>query len=235
MILIFLRRINCYMKKRFFAKLFLLSILFSLVSCFDIIEEISLKDDGSGEMILTANLSKSKTKIASLMLLDSVNGHKVPDRAEIEKSLNEAVKYLEEQNGISNVTKKADFTNYIFAIQCDFASVENINTILSELASKNNMGVLNTSYKFSKSERKLVKNYTQNAKLKTEFVKLSDDDKKVFDDAYYTYIYRFNNEIESFSNKNAKVSKSKKAIMQKTLLLDLINGTSNVNNQIKTK
>lgn len=219
----------------FLRRLSLFFLLFSLVSCFDFIEEINVNNDGSGEITLTANLSKSRTKIASLMLLDSINGYAVPDKKEIAAQLDKTVKYLQEQNGISNVAKKADFTNFIFSISCNFQSVENINTIIASVFKENNLGTLSTTYTFNKKEKEFSKKYTFNPKFKSEYGKLSDENKEVFDQAFYTCIFRFNDEIESFSNKQSKLSKSKKAIMQKTPFLDLINGKINITNSIKTK
>ena len=46
----------------------------TLSSCFQIIEEITMRNDGTGDVLLTINLSQSKTKVATVMLLDSVQG-----------------------------------------------------------------------------------------------------------------------------------------------------------------
>ncbi len=83
--------------------------IISCSSCFEFIEEINLNNDGSGVMQLTLNLSQSKSKVASIMLLDSIHHYKVPDKQEIQKKMNEAVAYLRKQNGISDVKDNIDF------------------------------------------------------------------------------------------------------------------------------
>ena len=105
--------------KRSFINIGFILLMFTLNSCFDVLEEINLNEDGSGEMTLTFNLSKSKTKISSLRLLDSVNGYKVPNEDDLEAFLDEAVSYLKKEDGISNIQKKSfghDHLSYFIII-----------------------------------------------------------------------------------------------------------------------
>ena len=57
----------------------------------------------------------------------------------------------------------------------------------------------------------------------------------MFDDASYTVIYRFENQVTSQNNQKAKVSKSKKAVMQRVSAMDVINGTGDFSTQILLK
>ena len=211
----------------------LLCLLLSLSSCFDFIEELNLNDDGSGSMTLTINLSKSKTKVASLMLLDSVNGHKIPSKEDIETALDEAVSYLEKETGISKVIKKADYDNYIFSISYHFTSVNSVNDIVTELLDKQKIKPFTSSYNYDKNNNTFSLNYRYNDESKLQFNKLKTDDKKVFNDAFYTSIYRFDKEIEAHTNTVAKLSKSKKAVMLKTAAIDLIHGKTDLTNKIQ--
>lgn len=211
----------------------LLCLLLTLSSCFDFIEELNLNDDGSGNMTLTINLSKSKTKIASLMLLDSVNGHKIPSKEDIETALDEAVSYLKKETGISQVVKKADYDNYIFSISCHFTSVNSINDIVTELLGKQKIKPFTSSYNYDKNNNAFSLNYKYNDESKSQYNKLKADDKKVFEGAFYTSIYRFEKEIISHTNTGAKLSKSKKAMMLKTAATDLIHGKRDLTNKIK--
>ncbi|GAA0893215.1 hypothetical protein GCM10009122_28940 [Fulvivirga kasyanovii] len=221
--------------KRKLSVLSIFVLLSTLTSCFDIIDEITVNADGSGDITLTANLSKSKTKLASIMLLDSVNGHKVPAREDIEHALNEAVNYLKNSEGISNVSKKADFDNYVFSISCQFKSVNNIDNLLQEITKNLKFKPLLVSYDFNAVKKTFSKNYTYKPEAKAEYEKLKNDDKKVFDDASYTSIFRFENEVAASSNTAAKISKSKKAVMLRASALDVINGNINLTNKIQLK
>lgn len=211
----------------------LFCLLLSLSSCFDFIEELNLNNDGSGNMTLTINLSKSKTKIASLMLLDSVNGHKIPSKEDIETALDEAVSYLKKETGISQVIKKADYDNYIFSISYHFTSVNNINDIVTELLGKQKIKPFTSSYNYDKNNRAFSLNYNYHDESKLQFNKLKADDKKIFNDAFYTSIYRFESEIEAHTNTGAKLSKSKKAVMLRTAATDLIHGKTDLTNKIQ--
>nr|BFF39643.1 hypothetical protein BACY1_14480 [Tenacibaculum mesophilum] len=73
-----------FMNKKILLLFSTISILL-FTSCFEFVEEVSFNKDGSGSAVLTINLSKSKTKLASIMLLDSINGYKVPSKVTIRK------------------------------------------------------------------------------------------------------------------------------------------------------
>lgn len=206
-----------------------------LTSCFDIVDEINVNKDGSGEITLTANLSKSKTKIASIMLMDSINGHKVPQKADIEKILNDAEAYLKNAAGISHISKKADFENYIFSISCRFKSVENLDNIISEVTKDLKVKPVMVSYAYDAAKKVFSKNYIYTPEAKKQYDKLKAEDRKVFDEAYYTTIFRFENEVASASNALSKISSSNKAVMLKTAALDFINGDVSLSNTIQLK
>ena len=95
--------------RKYFLFLFLLIIACTFQSCFEIIEEVEMHSDGTGQLMFTLNLSQSKSKMASIMLLDSINGYKVPSKKDIKKSIDELVADLKKAEGVSNVKKKEDF------------------------------------------------------------------------------------------------------------------------------
>lgn len=79
------------MKFTFKTLLFLIPLIF-LTSCFDILEKTNVKTDGSGEYTIILNGSKSKTRIASISKMETINGKKVPKKSEIESKIAEAGK-----------------------------------------------------------------------------------------------------------------------------------------------
>jgi len=193
-----------------------------------------VKESGSGDVTLTLNMSQSKTKLASIMLLDSVSGYKVPSKADIAKKMNEAVDYLKKSEGITNVKKTIDFDNYIATINFSFKEVSNLNNLTDNLFKMMKVkGVNKSSYTYNKEKNTFNRSYVYAAEAKSEYNKLNDDAKSVFKTATYTSIYRFDSEIQDYNNKLATVSKSKKAIMLKTQALDLINGKANLSNNIQ--
>ncbi len=215
--------------------LLLLCILFSLSSCFQFIEEITLNANGSGTMKLTLNMSQSKAKLASIMLLDSVNNRKVPSQKDIQNYLTESVDFLKKADGISNVKKTSDLTNYILSLSFDFTDVSKINGLTKKMMSKQKTQVPLYTYNYDKTKQIFSRNYQPSAKLKTEFNKLPGKDKTIFNTATFVSIQRFSKNIASNQNQTVKVSASGKAAMQQVKALDFINGKANLNNAIQLK
>ena len=105
---------------------FLMLMLCGLTSCFEIVEDISFKNDGTGALKLIINLSQSKNEINTLMKLDSSAGYKIPNEREINAYLDQALKTLKVTGGLSNVSIKRDFKNWIFEIKTDFKNTQNL-------------------------------------------------------------------------------------------------------------
>lgn len=225
------------MIKKFTLYLLLFTSLTLCTSCFEILEEINLKSDGSGTMLVTFNLSKSKSKIASIMLLDSVNGHRVPTKDDINLALSDAVNHLKTINGITNIKKTADYQNYIFTISCSFAKVANLDAVFQDLIrqqnkrDKTNFNVSNFAY--NQDTNNFQRYFSYDSSIKKAFYKLKGEDRKIFDDATYTSIYRFNDVVKSVSNTNAKVAPNKKAVFLKIDAMSLILGEKSVANTIQ--
>jgi len=218
----------------FIAIMILLSI--SLSSCFDVVEEINMNSNGSGAIVGTLNMSKSRTKVSSLMKLDKIDGFKIPSQAEIRKEVATIVQLLKNTKGISNVNYKLDFTNYIASISCDFKDVNALNSYTETLA-KHFKSKLNTysNYSYNSSTRTFVRSYKHNTDAKKEFDKLKPENQKSFDQAFYTSIYRFQNPVLKQDNAMGKVSSNMKAVMIKVPIPTLINGKANLANTIVIK
>lgn len=213
--------------------LFLIVFVFFFSSCFQVIEEINVNKTGLGTVNLTLNLSASKAKVASLMLMDSIQGYKVPSKQTIQKEIDEIVSYLKKSDGITNVQKKIDFDNFIVSISFAFKDVANINTVNQNVLKKLKIkGLSNASYAYESKTQTFQRSYQYTKAAVLEYNKLKPEVKNVFKDASYTSIYRFEQLITSSNNPLAKISKSKKAIMINTGILGLINGKTDISNRI---
>lgn len=222
------------MLKKYGSFLLLILLPFFCTSCFEIIEEINLKADGSGDMTITVNLSQSKTKVASILMMDSINGYKVPDKTTIQKEIAKAVANLKKMPGISNVKSTTDFTNYIGTISFSFKDVSNVNNITRDLLANQKIKAANVSvYTYNKATATFSRDYKYSPTAKAEYNKLKKEDREIFQTATYTSIYRFPTGIVKQTNPMAKVSKSQKATMQKCSVMDIINGKISVTNQIQ--
>ncbi|WP_129714504.1 hypothetical protein [Pedobacter sp. SYP-B3415] len=221
-------------KTKFLVLLGLSMMLFT--GCFQVIEEINLHADGSGLATLTVNLSQSKSKVASIMLLDSVNGYKVPSQQKIRQEMSEAVAYLKKSPGITNVKGSTDFSNYIATISFEFRNVANISNLTKNILNRMKIRATDqSSYTFNPATLQFRRNYQHVASARTEYAKLKASDKAVFKDAVYIAIYRFENQVTSASNRQASISRSGKAVMLRSNVLALIDGRSNISNTIQLK
>ena len=205
----------------------------TLSSCFETVEEINLNSDGSGRMILTLNVSQSKAKVASLMKLKTVNGYKVPSQQEIISELNKTAVALRNTPGISNVKTTTDFSNYIFTVSFDFREVANINTASTKILQQYKIPAYNIArYQYNKPAKTFVKTYQLNPETKKQYMNLKQEDKEVFKNALYTSVYRFDTPVKAQTNKEAKLSGSKKAVMFRTAITNIVNYGTSVNNTI---
>ena len=171
------------------------------------------------------------------MLLDSVNGYKVPSKEDIGSALKEAKNHLKTIDGISNIKTTTDYDNYIFTISCNFSSTDNLDTVFKDLISKHNKksktNFNTTNFSFNKSTNAFKRSFSYDDSIKRNFNKLNSENRKIFEDANYTSIYRFENDVEQVSNTNAKISPNKKAVFLKVDLMSLILGKKNITNTIQ--
>lgn len=201
--------------------LFLLPVLL-LTSCFDILDKVNVKADGSGEYSLILNASKSKTRLASISKMETINGKKVPKKSEIEAKINEAARIFKTVPGISNVKTSMDFDNYIIKLSCNFKKIENVNAGLEQLKAKNILGKMIPTNIYSHNPQN--KSFTRNKinTFKSDYDKLSTADKEVFNNAKYTSVLQFENTVKSQSNKAYQLSPNKKAMKLEGNILDFI-------------
>lgn len=218
--------------KFFFRQVLLFIPLLLLTSCFDIVDKASVKTDGSGEYTLILNASKSKTRLASISKMETVNGKKVPKKPEIEAKINEAARIFKATPGISNVKTSMDFDNYIIRLSCNFKRIENINAGLEQLKAKNILGKMIPTQIYSQNLAK--KTFTRNKinTFKNEYDKMSKADKEIFNDAKYTSVLQFENTIKSQTNGAYLLSPNRKAIKLEAKVLDFILQKKQIQNNI---
>ncbi len=218
------------MKKITYPFLFLCLISFS--SCFEIIEQVFVKADGSGNFQLVLNLSKSKTKINSIRKMKTINGHEVPTEQEIRKKLAEIENATAKTGGITNVKTNMDFDNYIATITCNFTKVNQLNGIIKSVSEMDNKKTkfIEKSYDYDVASN--VFSRLNKVSLKKDYNKMSNADKEVFATANYTAIYKFENAVSMVANKDAKISPSKKAVMLQQNVLDVIIEKKSIENKI---
>ena len=201
-------------------------------SCFEIIEQVFIKNDGSGNFQLIVNMSKSRSRLNSIMKMKKVNGHDVPTKDEMSQKIADIERVFIKTPGINNVKKSIDFDNYIFTLSCNFTSVTKLNTVVKAIKENEN-DKTNINEQFYAWDN-ITKTFTRLNKnsFKKEYQKLSNADKEVFSSANFTTIFKFESAIASASNKEANLSSNKKAVMLKMNLLDLVTDKKSIENKI---
>ena len=203
-------------------KFFLIALVCSLSSCFDIIEDVTFEDANKGKYMLIANLSQSKMKLKTILKLDTFMGVNIPSETEIKQTIARVETAIKNTSGVSNFTKTVDFENFIFNVSFQFDKTETLNKALNNAAlassNKNKLPYWNI---FSFSNNQFDRNKTPNDSL----AKLAAKDKgklSLISGANITSVYKFYTEVKSVSNSKASVSKNKKAVMLKQSIKDII-------------
>lgn len=203
------------------------------MGCFDFIEDLQLKSDGSGTIKATLNMSQSGSKVASLMKLKNLNGYEIPSKDKIEREVIQMVHLLKNTPGISQVNYQLDFTNYIASVSCSFTNINALNAFSETVASHFKTSIQNTNhYAFHKDSQVFKRTFQPPVKVQSQLAKFNETDQKLLDNAYYTQIMRFDTTIKSYSNTNAKKSASSKSLFLKTKVTDLIQGKTSIQNTI---
>ncbi len=196
---------------------FILSLLISLTSCIEIIDDLSLNEDGSGTFKYNINLSSSKVKINSLLALDSLDGKRVPSLEEISEKFNNVVDLLRTKEGISEVTFSADYNNYIFKLKCDFSSLSALQNAIHEVIKSENgnksLPELEETW-LTFEEDKLVRSIPQITVQKAK--EINTEDRALLKNGSYTSITRFYKEVDQCENDRCVVSKNRMAVMLRT-------------------
>lgn len=214
--------------------LFFLLSVFMLQGCFEVLEEVNMNPDGSGAFSLTINGSQSKSQLDNVMTKDTINGLKIPRRKDIEATISDVTGKLKATKGISNVTVTRDFTNYILVIKCDFSNVSALNAAVNNIWLLYDKKANMNSVYYSSSGKTFRRSFDFNV-IKDVKNKLGSQEREILGKAIYTMIYRFPSEIESKTNPDANISKSRKALILRHSVLDIVTGRKSVQNEIKLK
>ncbi len=208
-------------------------VVFSFSSCIEILDDLTLNNDGSGTFKYSINLSSSKVKVNSVLALDSLDGKKVPTIDEISAKIKAVVNDLKESNGISNVQMESNYTDFIFKLQFDFTSLkrlqEAILAIVKSETKNSNIKEIESCW-LTFEDGKLVRSIPQITVEKANQFKKEDAD--LLKAGSYTSITRFEREIESFENPEAKQAKNNKAMMLRTNAYSLTQNPSILDNTI---
>jgi hypothetical protein len=192
-------------------------LLLILSSCVEIIDDLTLHLDGSGTLRYNLNLSSSKVKINSILALDSLDGKKVPSIPEVKSRVARIEEKLQQQPGITNASIEADYTNFIFKLKCDFASLPELQSAMKTivLAENNNTTLPELEYNWLSSTDTTLQRSIPELTIKKSR-EINNNDRDLLRNGVYTSITRFDTEVHRFENEKAVLSANKKAVMIRT-------------------
>lgn len=206
----------------------LLFLSLSLTSCFDVIQDVTVKENGSGKFGLTVNLSKSKSQIDKILTQDSIRGFHIPSVKEINSKLIKLKAELNKLDGISNVNIDKDFENFIFKLNFDFDHINNLNGAQIELAKLDPKIDQPIRYSFSSKEFSCTYSEKLLQKADNELVKYKLGELKSAD---LITILRFDKQVKNCSGSTCKISKNGQTTFNKINAAAFI---ENKNNQSLT-
>lgn len=195
-----------------------------LTSCFEITERIKHHDDQSGEYTLIIDFSRSWFKTKSAIWLEEVDGVKIPNEQEITAKLSDFKEKTLKINGISNVSTKTDFDNYVFIIKLNYANLKALNAVVNTI--NNQRDQIHFSGSGKNFER--IASYPVPEKIVNDPKK-----KKDLEDASIIAIYSFDKDIMSTNNPNSKISANKKTVFLKQSMYSVLKKSTLMNNTIQ--
>lgn len=195
-----------------------------LTSCFEITERIKHHDDQSGEYTLIIDFSRSWFKTKSAIWLEEVDGVKIPNEQEIIAKLSDFKEKALKINGISNVSTKTDFDNYVFIIKLNYANLKALNAVVNTI--NNQRDQIHFSGSGKTFER--IASYPVPEKVVNDPKK-----KKDLEEASIIAIYSFDKDILSADNANSKISKNKKTVFLKQSMYSVLKKSTLMNNTIQ--
>ena len=205
----------------------LLFLLFCtlLTACFEITEEVNMNQDGTGNAVLTIDMSESKENLKSYMKRGEVEGQKMPTRLEIEGLIYRMKNIIQDAPGLSNFQNTADFEKFVFTFQTDFNNVESLNKAVNELATQLNDSpyptIRENNFSYQGNQFKRLFSYPIDT---SAYDKLRTIEQYVLEQAHWVGIYRFKQPITHYSNRKARLSPSKRALMMISPLSKIVKG-----------
>jgi hypothetical protein len=208
-----------YMRFLSFFVLSLITLFFG--SCIEIIDDLTIKTDGTGSFKYTVNLSSSKTRINSILALDSLDGKKVPKIGDIKIKVEKIRTELASFEGLSNIRVEQDYSNFIFKISLDFKSLAQLQGAIKKIVSeeineKNAPHFAHNWLNWTGKEYQRSFPELNNAMLD----KLSADDREEMKKGSYSAITRFEKPVTSTNNPKAVVSPNKLNVLLKHSIYD---------------
>lgn len=208
------------------------AIALPMSSCFDILEEFALKEDGSGSFSYTFNLTNDPAIVDVLFSTDSLGGFPVLKQDAINALLEKTTKIAGAADGISMSDYSANWDRYAFSFRCAFDSVEAFRSMLDSISKYALIGekklVMDSA--FSSTDSSITR---LSSSIFTGFYeKLTSFHTNELFEATYTCFYQFPRQVAETTNPDAKISSNGKSVLVRGGIRDFGSGQKSLVNTI---
>ncbi|MBR9921350.1 MAG: hypothetical protein GYB31_10970 [Bacteroidetes bacterium] len=211
----------------------LITASFGFTGCFEILEEVNLAADGSGDLKVTINLSQSKSTLANYLKMGEFQGYAIPTVEEMEHEVGRVRSALRSMDGMSNVEVNSNFTDFIFEVKGRFSNVQVLNEAINKVANTLNrtpfdiLELDNFDYT-GKSFRRYF-NYPLTV---IDFDEIPSMYQYMLDTGKMVSIYRFDRPIRVCTNDDARISPNKQSVMMESTIGAMIRGERTIANSV---
>ena len=216
-------------------KLWLLSFLcIYLTSCFELVEQINVDKDGSGDITVTLNMYESKDKLKAFTEApDGVVGdYKAPDRAELDAFFSRVVATVSDVEGMSNVKSDIHYEDFIFSISGSFDNVATMNTAVNNFITGMSKGMLHLRNDYAFKEGRFIRSFTSPIKPE-EYDNIPLMQRMILESARIISVYRFEEAIQEMTSADTELSFDKKEARFESTLGAIVKGDTSPDNVIR--
>lgn len=211
----------------------LLCLSFCLSSCFELIEQISMNADGTGEMTITLNMNESKDKLQKFMEMeDGVAGYKAPERKDMDVFFAKVVETVSEVEGISDVKSDIYYEDFIFSVSASFDDMESMNKAVNNFTTGMSRGLLPFKNEYTYSNG-MFKRVFESPIPVGEYDKIPLMQRLILESARIVNVYRFEKEIKDMGNTSTELSHDAKEARFESTLSDIVKGVKTPANVIR--
>lgn len=245
--------------RRFYSLAIIAILAFSLTSCFDLKEEVTINKDGSGSFIQTIDMGNNPMIQMALNMQSDSAKNDGNGMNKMDSTMEETKAKLSKVKGISNIKTATATEGLKFTIMYDFADVDALNRAIhaSRDEKEGEVKIMEKQYSFKNGEFSKANSFSMggNGMDMSEIMggKKGDDDAEqteeekaqtkqmmqmFFGSANYTYIVHVPKKVTSYSNKsNTTVSEDKKTLTMTIPFMDLLGDDKKVDvgNSVKFK
>jgi len=206
-------------------------VLAFLSGCFEIVEDVRLNADGSGTITYIVNMSQSRVKLNSIMLLDSVNGYPVPSEGEIRREIKKFRDGLSQHQGVTFVGETIDMDDYVFRLTFSFTELADLDEAMRDMGPYYNPALAKSNERHFEWKGSTFHRHYDFRKT-PEMERLMKKEGEALEGANFVGIYRFATPISTFTNPFAKKSKDGTSVMIRMPIKDILSEEKSIRNQI---